>query len=224
MSQNIRSIYCNFDDFVITLSSLSFPVDIVVLTECRLSSNKPLPQLINYNSYYTTRQLNQNDGVVVYIKKSLHPKVKEISLINAFCLQIDVLNSTIMCIYRSPSITNSESFVNSLCQHLDTLSMQNSIIITEDININITPKCTETTYEYNNRTNYLNKLSAYGILAGHTLPTRENNCLDHFMLKINKNKFSAFIAVFPTTITDHFTTFLTLCKSKNKYTGIKKKP
>lgn len=34
ISQNIRSIYRNFDDFLLTLSSLSFDVDVIVLTEC----------------------------------------------------------------------------------------------------------------------------------------------------------------------------------------------
>jgi hypothetical protein len=55
-------------------------------------------------------------------------------------------------------------------------------------------------------------LSLHGILTGHTLPTREDNCLDHFMLRIDKTKFSAFIAILNTTTTDHFTTFLTLSK------------
>lgn len=35
-SQNIRSIYSNFDDFVLTLSSLTFEPDVIIFTECRL--------------------------------------------------------------------------------------------------------------------------------------------------------------------------------------------
>lgn len=68
ISQNIRSIYCNFDDFLINISTFTFEADVIVLTECRLSQNKSIPQLANYSNYYTTRQLNQNDGVVVYVK------------------------------------------------------------------------------------------------------------------------------------------------------------
>lgn len=71
ISQNIRSIYRNFDDFLITLSGLSIEPDIVVLTECRLNPNKAIPQINNYKSYQTTNQFNQNDGVVVYIKDVL---------------------------------------------------------------------------------------------------------------------------------------------------------
>lgn len=40
ISQNIRSIYHNFDDLLLSLSSFKFDTDIIILTECRLSSKK----------------------------------------------------------------------------------------------------------------------------------------------------------------------------------------
>lgn len=215
ISQNIRSIYHNFDDLLLTLSSFKFSTDVIVLTECRLNSNKPIPTLNNYNSYTTTCHMNQNDGVVVYIKSTLKPKIKEIHLAQASCLQIDVLNNIILCVYRSPSNTNTDGFIDSLDTYLNTLTSQKSIIITGDININIKAKTTELSYDFKNRINYLNMLSSHGILPGHNLPTREKNCLDHFMLKINQKKVSATIAILCTSITDHYTTFLTLTKVKN---------
>jgi exonuclease III len=212
ISQNIRSIYCNFNDFLLNLSSFEFETDIIILTECRLSNNKLIPKLNNYISYFTKCQLNQNDGVVLYVKSSLKHKAIEVKLAQASCLQLDVLNNFIICIYRSPSNTNAESFIDSFNMHLENLTSQKSIIIAGDININIRQKEIEQSYEHNNRTSYLNMLSLHGILTGHTLPTREDNCLDHFMLRIDKTKFSAFIAILNTTTTDHFTTFLTLSK------------
>lgn len=59
-------------------------------------------------------------------------------------------------------------------------------------------------------------LAMHGILPGHCLPTRENSCLDHFMLKLNKNNTDGFIAVISTSITDHLTILLTLSGIKNK--------
>lgn len=156
----------------------------------------------------------QNDGVVIYVKNTLQHQVKEIKLTQASCLQVDVLNNTILCIYRSPSVTNAESFINSLSSHIETISRQKNIIVAGDININIIPKPIETSYEHSNRINYLNMLSVLGILTGHTFPTRIRNCLDHFMLKINPKKNTAFIAVLQTSITDHLTTFLCLSKLK----------
>lgn len=216
ISQNIRSIYHNFDDFLLTLSCLTFETDVIILSECRISSHKPIPQIPNYDSYYTQCQLNQNDGVVVYIKNHLQHKIKEIKLCEASCLQLDILNNTVFCIYRSPSNTNADSFIDSLSSHLDALSStKKGIIVAGDININIRLKPTELPYERKNRINYTNMLAIHGILAGHVLPTREINCLDHFMIKINKLKFKASIAVLHSSITDHCTTFLSISKVKN---------
>lgn len=102
--------------------------------------------------------MNQNDGVVVFIKNTLNPKIKEIKLTHASCIQVDVLNNSILCIYRSPSIPNAESFINSLTTCINNLSTEKNIIIAGDININIRPKETETSYEYKNRISYLNIL------------------------------------------------------------------
>lgn len=223
IAQNINSIYCNLDDFLITLSTFSFKTDVIVLTECRLDPSKPIPELPNYASYRTEHLLNQNDGVVAYVKKSLRHTVKEINLTHASCLEVNVLNNTILGIYRSPSNSNAEHFINSLGAHLDNYPSHSSIIVAGDININIRPKLIEPSNEYKNRMSYLNMLSAYGILAGHTFPTRERNCLDHLMLKINRVKFSATIAILDTTTTDHFSTFLTIAKIKFKHKESKTK-
>lgn len=216
ISQNIRSIHCNFDDLIANMSCFNFETDVIILTECRLDPNKPIPTLTNYHSYVTTRQLNQNDGVVAYIKDTLKASVTELSLSHATCLQINILNNIILGIYRSPSNTNAEPFINSLAHHLDNLnSEKRNVVVAGDININLKPKHTEQTYELNNRTSYLNMLSGHGILSGHTLSTRESSCLDHFMLKINRKRHTAFIAILRTTITDHRTTFLSLSKIKH---------
>lgn len=218
ISQNIRSIYCNFDDFLLTLTTLKFEVDVIILTECRLDFNKPIPILPNYHSYSTKHQLNQNDGVVVFVKSTLRHKVQEIKITHGSCIQLDILNNTILCIYRSPSNSNSEMFLNSLCSHIETLQTKKGIIIAGDININIATKQTESYQEKRNRTLYLDTLSSYGILAAHTIPTRGINCLDHFMIRINKIKVLATIAVMHTSITDHLTTLLTISKLKKQFT------
>lgn len=74
---------------MLTLSIFDFETDIIVFTECRLNPSKQTPQLDNYYSYVTTRQLNQNDGVTVYVKNTLQPKIIEIKLSEASCIQID---------------------------------------------------------------------------------------------------------------------------------------
>lgn len=124
ISQNIRGIYCNFDDFLLSLSSLKFEPDISILTECQLNLNKPIPQLDNYNCYYTTNLTNKNDGVVAYVKKSLKHKVTEVELLHASCLQIDILNNIVLGVYRSPAKLNADNFIDSLSLHLESLNIQ----------------------------------------------------------------------------------------------------
>ncbi|KAL0812138.1 hypothetical protein ABMA28_009516 [Loxostege sticticalis] len=221
ISQNIRSIYCNFDDLLINLSSLPFEVDIIILTECRIHPDKPIPILNNYHSYSTIRQLNQNDGVVVYVKNTLTPNVVELNLTHASGLQIDIFNKSILGIYRSPSNPSAELFIDSLSRHLSTLTSQKNIIVAGDININIKPIENELPNEFKNRISYLDMLSAHGILPGHILITRDRRCLDHFMLRIDKKTHSAFIAILRTSITDHLTTFLSITKTKINQTSPK---
>lgn len=54
-------------------------------------------------------------------------------------------------------------------------------------------------------------LAMHGLLAGHSLPTRGDNCLDHFILKLDKNKKAASVVVLDTTVTDHSMIFMKLC-------------
>ena len=214
ITQNINSIYCNFNDFLVTLAHFTFDIDIIVLTECRLNANKPLPHLQNYISYYTGNQLNQNDGVVIYIRNNLKHNVKQIDLTHASCLQVDVLDTIVLGIYRSPSNKNAEPFINSLSSHLSSANWRGRVVVTGDININIRLREAETSQNRKNRSSYLNMLASFGILAGHSQITRDTTSLDHMMLKINKKKETATVAILETSTTDHKSVLLCISKIK----------
>lgn len=219
LSQNIRSIYYNFSDLQINIAQMDFEPDLLVLSECRLNTSKPIPHMPNYTSFTTMNNSNQNDGVVIYAKQSLKVNFQEVLLEDATCIQAKFDNQIVLGIYRSPANTNVLNFINSLNKHLETIKSVNAIVITGDLNINLLPRQNEQHYENRNRQMYLNMLSTHGILPGHLLPTRLGNSLDHVMLKINKKYMIAFVAVINTTITDHYMTFLGLnnrtCSSKN---------
>lgn len=210
VSQNIRSVYKNMDDFSLNLSALNLLPDFIVLTECWLDSSKPVPLMNNYTSYNTVHHLNQADGVIAYVHNKHTVSAKEIQLSHASCLEITCNNFIIIGIYRSPSNANAESFVNSLSLYLESINKHQHIFLTGDININILHKHNESSTERVNRLSYLNMLSTHSLLPGHSIPTRGVNCLDHFMLKIDKNNLKASIVVINTTITDHSMIFLKL--------------
>lgn len=136
--QNIRSVYGNIDDLKITLSTLAFVPDIIILTECHINPNKPTPALMNYSSFVTTQHLNQCDGVVIYVKNEIVvTNIKEVKLQHASCIQIDTYNSAILGIYCSPSNKNADQFLNSFNVYLETMKTYKNITIAGDINIKL---------------------------------------------------------------------------------------
>ncbi|XP_013144898.1 PREDICTED: uncharacterized protein LOC106108310, partial [Papilio polytes] len=50
---------------------LDIELDIIVLTKCWLRKEMTPPNIDNYNVYYTRKLLNQNDGIVIYVRNSL---------------------------------------------------------------------------------------------------------------------------------------------------------
>lgn len=174
-----------------------------MLTECRLNRDKPLPIKQDYLGYNTTKQITQNDGVVVYVNKSLQHQVKEIFLADASCLQISLSDCTILCIYRSPSNSNTSNFISSLDLHLKDNHLGKNVVITGDLNINIILQNTSTT-------NYLTMLASHGLLPAHRLNTRINSCLDHIMINLDPKYYFTKTAVLETTITDHTMTLLNI--------------
>ena len=213
ITQNIRSIYKNFDDLQVTLSRLTYDFDVLILTECRLHITKPVPYLTNYTSYQTQNLLNQNDGIVIYVHNKHKVLTSELRLSNASGLQLIMKKFAILGIYRSPSHLDACNFTDSLDEHLNSMSNYKNIYILGDINIDIITTPKETSQERRNRLHYLNVLSTHGLLPGHTLSTRDDSCLDHVFLKIDNIHNAASVSVLNTTVTDHNLLILNIAQS-----------
>lgn len=207
LTQNIRSINRNMDGFEVLLESLDINCDVIVLTECWLSSQTAnLPSLDGYCTHKTNSNMNQNDGVVVYIKNNLKVLVEEPRVQNSNCLVIKIIpDIVIMAIYRPPS-QNIDSFLDSLDVNLKHLSAFKNIILMGDININIASERADTHVH-----NYLNICSFHGLLPTHYYPTHQSgSCLDHFIIKTrHPNK----TLVTNSSLTDHQAILLTIQKS-----------
>lgn len=196
LTQNIRSINCNIDEFMVLLSRLKLNCDLYILTETWNAVHTNLPIMNNYNRFSTTNNHNQSDGLVIYTKTGLTTIVKEVILKDASCLTIKINSNTIViAIYRSPSIKNIDPFLNSLDKLLKKHKFYSTIILMGDINIDIKPNNQKPDSD-----KYLNFLAMHGLLAGHTFPTRFGSCLDHFMVKTN-NKSVTLVLRAP--LTDH---------------------
>lgn len=207
---NICSINCNFDQFQTLLSTLNIQCDIIILTECWLSVTPYLPKLNNFTSYQTIDDGNQNAGVVIYIRNTLDCNVFEPKIIKeADCLVCTLgTEFAFIAVYRSPSYKNTDIFLNSINDLLLTLKSYKTVGLIGDLNIDI-----HTCDSDNRSDNYLNLMAAHGLLPTYTYPTRLQKCIDHILLKTDKNSTAI---VLESSITDHYPTLLSLQLTREK--------
>lgn len=211
VAQNIRSIKQNFNNFEILLTRLKVNCDFITLTECWLPKTDNIPLLSGYVSYATKNHINQNSGIVIYIKDTIQNiQVSEPSFKDANILLVEIGEHTaIINIYRPPSFKQIEPFVASLDKQLCQLKKYQNIIIVGDINIDIK--------DGNNdirSPQYINLLTSHGLLPTHLFPTRINNCLDHCYIKTT---FNTTTLVCDSNITDHATIITALQCNKLKH-------
>lgn len=205
-SQNIRSINHNFDNLRVLITRFSTEFDIIILTECWLTEDIALPTIPNYNNVSSKRNINQNDGIVIFFKSDLPLKTMEPSE----CQEANCLVSTIgteyafVSIYRPPSFRNTENFISSLDSILNKLKYYKNVILMGDININIIDNRIDL-----KSVDYLEMLASHGLFPSHTIPTRGNNCLDHCMIK---SIVPSITIVCDTSTTDHSTVILSMTK------------
>ena len=214
LTMNIRSITKNFDAFMITLTRLNTSFDVIILTECRLNDSIIIEEIPGYNHYSTKHNINQNGGVVAFIKSSWPVAVTEPTFGEAVCLSMSINDQiAILGIYRSPSFRNLNNFLYSLDKYLYNLKDRQCVIVAGDINIDILDA------ESNE---YLCLYAEHGLEPVITKPTRINACLDHIFVRTRN---PAVGVVHDCDITDHKIAMLGLntkmkhlgqCRSKNK--------
>lgn len=194
---NIRSVNRNIDELAVFLHAINIQPEVITLTECWLSKASHIPQMDGYVSYHTVNNINQNDGVIVYIKCTVAHTVTEPLILDTNCLicKIEYIDLVIIAMYRPPCNSNIENFLNGLENTLATLTRHSNVVLIGDLNINLNPE------KLNNQANeYLNLTAQHGLFPTHNLPTRGKNCLDHIFLK---SYLKSITLVFDTYITDH---------------------
>jgi hypothetical protein len=178
LSANIRSIRSNIDLLLVFISRFSTLLDIIVLTECWTNENYTPPPINNYVIYQTKKYLNQNDGVVVYIRDTYVAKVYEPLCNDGNCIVAELLDICIICSYRPPSFKNPTNYLNSLYSIISDCGSVGNLVLTGDINLDILSQDKGGYVD-----SYLNLMAVFGLRPAITLPTRQNTCLDHFMVR-----------------------------------------
>lgn len=205
VTQNIRSVNKNFDGLIVLLERMNIGQDIIVLTECWLSKTVNIPKIPDYNTFYTTRSNNQNDGVIIYVKDTYkNVKVTEPDYAEELnCLIITINDITVIGVYRPCEFKNTEKFSMSLDKILKEFNNTNIIFI-GDINIDI-----KVGNESSKSNDYLEILAMHGLSQSHNFLTNNKSCLDHCFIK---SSFPVITIICKSTLTDHFSLITELSK------------
>ncbi|KAL4706709.1 hypothetical protein ACJJTC_014464 [Scirpophaga incertulas] len=166
------------------------------MTECWINNLSIIPKIPQYSEYATSKVINQNGGVVIYVRDIWSATVSEPNLDDGNCLQIDIPHiATILGIYRSPSISNTDCFISSLDSVLSKCKFQHSLFVVGDININIiSTGVDKSAFEY------LCLLTEHDLKPAITRATRGEACLDHIFVR---SSLPIIGLVCASNITDH---------------------
>lgn len=210
LHKNIRSLNKNFDKLLVLIKEINEDFHCIVLTETWQLHNLDIYNIPGYQIVYNNGTINQNDGVVIFIKESLNFSCDVVSMGTFKFLQVVLkhLNKNIMItgIYRPPS-TNANEFnieLSNCLRHNPEVSDLHVII--GDINIDILHVDT-------NGEDYLNILSGEGFESMINKPTRVQGetarCIDHIFVRKQNNLDCKFMpAIIQSDITDHYTTVI----------------
>lgn len=212
MCLNIRSLRKNFDELQILLNLLSGKVDVIILTETWTDKDSFIPCLIGYNSFASNTKINQNSGVVIYVKEelkahsvSVKPQISSSFNVVQIQFVLQGLKFSILGVYRSPSQNDFGQFVSYL-QELLVSCLDSKCIVAGDFNVDIMADV-----ESSNCTDYMNLLCAQNFRTCVTHATRvgltSQTCIDHFNINFQCN-YEAFS--FQSTATDHYPIFLAI--------------
>lgn len=205
---NIRSIGRNFDELKIVLEQINISFDCIVLTETWNVTDCSLFSLENYELIYNEGNVNQNDGVIVYVRNGLEYNFSVSALSNIKIVEVNVVVDKetvhITAVYRPPH-TNVAQFNKDLYTFFEKKNRFNINVLIGDMNINIL-ESTEFSQEY------LNTLSEWGFVSAINRYTRcqgdSKTCLDHIFVQSALNKENFVPIVYETNISDHFSTVL----------------
>ncbi|KAJ8962757.1 hypothetical protein NQ318_001155 [Aromia moschata] len=217
---NIRSLNKNLDEFKIFIHDISRNIDCIILTETWKLDDPSLYNIDGYNMIYNFGELNQNDGVVAYLKHDLE-YTYQITKLNRTMKLLDIKIKTksknvinVAALYRSPSLEQYE-FIQQLHKYLQSIKFQKTeyYLLIGDINIDI--------LQINDvSTEYINTLCEFGYTSAINGATRveKNNktCIDHIFIKPKNDNIDYCIPlIIKTDITDHYTTMIQIILSNN---------
>lgn len=179
INKNIRGIRHNLDKLKIFLEQIETDIDCIVLTEPRIVDDIIVFNIAGYKTLYNQGTFNQNDGVIIFVKTEIYSSHEIIKFDNSHLIKLKVNNNNkqieINALYRSPSDTNINGFIDNLTQRLnEDITNVDFSIYTGDFNINLLASTDATKM-------YLDVFYEYGYVSAINIPTREKIIQKHVL-------------------------------------------
>lgn len=207
---NIRSLNANFTSLQLFIESLDVRPSIIVCTETWNIEFLPFFELSGYKMYYNESRINQNDGVVIYIKDYITETTKIIEIGNLKILHsIITMDNNIKLefssLYRCHDLSKHK-FISDINTFLATKINTKNHILLGDFNIDL--------IELDNLSNeFLNNFLEKGYSPNFQTITRpsflnpnQGSCIDNIFSKIKS--FLTKAIKLETLFNDHFPLFL----------------
>lgn len=231
LSVNIRSLKKNFSQLELLVESLTIKPTVIVCSETWNLSYYQYFQIPGYNIYYNESTINQNDGVVMYLKNNLYVDVETvvIGILSILSAEIRLENNMslrISAMYRCHDLSKTD-FNYNLAKFLKLNAIQNTRnhILVGDFNIDIL---------YSNMgkydgAKYLIHQEFLGNLleneyspcfSGITRPknNKKGSCIDNVFIKSKTIQPVSYKLTIP--FTDHYPLLVTLDKATVSTTSI----
>lgn len=213
MHVNVRSLNANYTKLNILVKGLRVKPYIIVCSETWNMLNCQHYAINGYKLYYNNSNINQNDGVVVYIRENVSEitEIIEIGRLKLLNTRITLNNNStleISALYRCHDIACLEFIANLKTYTNIKRNVKNHLII-GDFNINIM-KEDEISQEL------LNNMLEKGFLPGFVNTTRPNEsgekgtCIDNIYIKTKTLDTKTSKLAIP--FTDHYPLFIKLNK------------
>lgn len=212
---NIRSISKHFDELMVFLGQFRERFDIIVLTETFVVGDVNLYTMHNYNMIYNHGLVNRNDGVIVYVSKTLSYNYSIIDFTDIKLIRLEfsygVKKFCLSALYRLHH-TCVDVFSEELNHYLGSIKDYDYSILMGDLNINILSNNDFVDHYLNvlSEWNYISYINDFTRVDGDT-----RSCIDHIFIRTTKETQIQPI-IFRTDITDHYPVMAHICLPQNE--------
>ena len=213
MHVNSRSLFKNYDDFVVFLSCVKHKFSVIGISETwfKQTTDTRMFDIPGYSLLQVCRSNKRGGGVLLYIRDGIDYKLRndlsgEHAGFESIFVEIvtDDSKSIVGCVYRAPD-NDIPSFIQSFDHHMQIIGQERKdIYLMGDFNVNLL------NYDSDGKVkDFIDFLTSFGLFALITKPTRitssTSTLIDNIFTNCIQDTFEC--GIFCTDFSDHMPIF-----------------